>query len=328
MANYHVLITDNVDRDAIELLEQTDGVTVTAPGKMAREAVLSVIVGADALLVRSGTHVDAELLMAAPRLRVIVRAGVGVDNVDLTEATQRGIVVMNTPDGNTVATAEFTIALMLALARHIPAAQRSMQEGRWDRQSFKGFELHGKTLGIIGFGRVGRAVAERARAFGMHVIAHDPYLNDDILDAADRIDIRLVSLDELYTLSEVISLHPTLNDDTRGMINAQSIARMKPGITIVNTARGALIVEADLAAAIASGHVAGAAVDVYAQEPPSPTHPLTGLPEVIHTPHLAASTHEAQQAVALQAAQQIIDALLKGKYQNVVNPDALRKLAG
>ncbi len=228
---------------------------------------------------------------------------------------------MNTPEGNTIATAEETFALMLALARHIPQAYLSMRDGKWDRKSYMGVELRGKTLGVVGFGRIGRAVAKRALAFEMQVIAYDPYISADL--AAD-LGVELVSLEDIYRRSDFITLHAVLTDETREMIRAENIAKMKLGVRIVNAARGALINEADLAEAIKTGRVAGAALDVYAQEPPPPDHPLIGLPGVIHTPHLAASTEEAQVAVAVEAAHLIRDGLLNGQWRNVVNPEVLR----
>ena len=318
---YHVLIPDRVDPAAVELLREAGGIEVTAPGRMSREETLAAIGTVAGLIIRSTTQADAELIGMAPRLKAIVRAGAGVDNVDLPAATARGVVVMNTPEGNTVSTAEHTFALMLALARHIPAAHQALAEGRWERKAFEGVELKGKTLGIVGLGRVGRAVAERALAFGMTVIAYMPY------SAADP-EIEAVGLDVLLARSDFISLHPRLTDETRGMIDAAAIAKMKPGVRIVNAARGAIVDAHALADALRSGHVAGAAVDVYSQEPPSPDYPLVGLPNVVHTPHLAASTADAQIAVAVLAAEQMAGALLRGEYRNVTNPEALPASSG
>jgi D-3-phosphoglycerate dehydrogenase len=317
---YHVLIADSVDPAAVELLRQASGITVTAPGGMSRADVLAAIPSADALVIRSATTADAELLAAAPNLKVIARAGVGVDNVDLPAATRQGIVVMNTPDGNTIATAEHAFGLMLALARHIPDSEISMRGGKWDRKSFMGVELRGKTLGIIGFGRIGRAVAKRALAFEMTVITADPYIAADV---AEDFGVELVDLDTLYARADFITLHSVITDETRGMINAASLSKMKRGVRIVNAARGALIDERALAEAIASGQVAGAALDVYSAEPPPADHPLVGLPGVVHTPHLAASTADAQINVAIDAAQLVLDALQKGEYRNVCNPAVL-----
>ncbi|MBI5667490.1 MAG: phosphoglycerate dehydrogenase [Chloroflexi bacterium] len=321
MTIYHILVPDSVHPSAVEIL-QAAGLNVTAPGQMKRADTLAAIADADALIIRSATKADAELILAAPKLKVIARAGVGVDNVDLDAATKQGIAVMNTPEGNTIATAEHTFGLMLALARHIPQAHASMQQKQWDRKSYMGVELRGKTLGIVGFGRIGRAIARRAQAFDMKVIAHDPYIPMDI---AEDFGVELVSLDTLFARADFITLHSVITDETRHMVNRDSIARMKPGVRIINAARGALINEADLAEAIKSGHVAGAALDVYGEEPPPPDHPLVGLPNVIDTPHLAASTEEAQVAVAVEAAHLVVNALTKGEYKNVVNPEALRK---
>ncbi len=317
---HHVLVPDNVHQKAIDMLAASAGIRVAAPGKLERAALLKAVATADALIIRSGVRADAELIASAPQLKAIARAGVGVDNVDLEAATAQGIIVMNTPGGNTISTAEHTIGLMLALSRHIPQGHQSLAEGRWDRKAFTGVELKGKTLGIVGLGRIGGAIAARAQAFEMRVIAHDPYLPPDIAAAQD---VPLLALDEVYARSDYLSLHALVTDETRGMINADSIARMKRGIRIINAARGALINSADLAAALQSGIVAGAALDVYEQEPPPADHPLIGLPNVTHTPHLAASTADAQVTVAVEAAQLIVAYLLEGVSANVCKPDAL-----
>ncbi len=316
---YHVLVPDSVHPRAVEILTAA-GLKVTAPGQMKRPETLAAVVEADALIIRSATKADAELIQAARRLKVIARAGVGVDNVDLEAATARSIAVMNTPDGNTVATAELTFGLMLALARHIPQAHASLAGGQWDRKSYMGTELRGKTLGIVGFGRIGRAIAKRALAFEMVVIAHDPFVPDDL---GRDLGVEMVSLDDLYARADYITLHSVVTDQTRHMINRETLARMKPGVRLINAARGALIHEGDLAEAIRSGHVAGAALDVYEDEPPPAGHPLIGLPGVIDTPHLGASTEEAQVAVAIEAAELVVAALTRGEYKNVVNPAAL-----
>ncbi len=317
---YTVLVPDNVHPSALDVLNAADGLKIVAPGQMKRDELLAALPEADALIIRSASKIDAEALATAVKLRMIARAGVGVDNVDIPVATERGIVIMNTPDGNTISTAEMTFGLMLALARQIPQAHATMLAGKWDRKSFSGVELRGKTLGVVGFGRIGRAVAKRALAFDMRVIAYDPYIPADV--AAD-LGVELVSLDGIYERSDFISLHAVLTDETRDMINKTTIAKMKPGVRIVDAARGALINEADLAEALKSGKVAGAALDVYPTEPPPADDPLIGLPNVVHTPHLAASTEDAQIVVAVDAAKLVVDALLYGKYQNVVNPAAL-----
>lgn len=320
---YHVLVPDNVDRTAIELLERAEQFSVNAPGKMPRAETLAAVKDAHAMVIRSGTTADAELLNAAPNLKAIARAGVGVDNVDLDVATERGIVVMNTPDGNTIATAEHTIGLMIALSRHIPQGHQSLAEGRWDRKLFMGVELRGKTLGIVGFGRIGRAVAKRALAFDMKVSAFDPYVNAEDMTS---LDVKSASMDEVFENSDFITLHTVITDATRELIRAETIRKMKPGVRIINAARGALINEADLANAISHGHVAGAALDVYQNEPPEDGNPLIGLANVIHTPHLAASTEDAQIQVGVDAAQQVIDALTRQEFRNVVNPAVLEKV--
>lgn len=313
--SFHVLIPDSVNKKAVEILQQA-GLRVTAPGQMKREETLAAIADADALIIRSATKADAALIAAGTQLKAIARAGVGVDNVDLPAATARGIAVMNTPDGNTVATAELTLGLMLALARHIPQAYDSLNAGKWDRKSYMGVELRGKTLGVVGFGRIGRAVAKRAQAFEMSVIAYDPYVS---ADSGRQVGVEMVDLDSLYARADFITLHTVATSETREMINKDSLAKMKTGVRIVNAARGNLIHEGDLADAIKSGQVAGAAVDVYSEEPPPAGHPLVGLPGVIDTPHLGASTEEAQVAVAIEAAELIVAALLHGDYRSVVN---------
>ena len=318
--SFHVLVPDNVDQKAIDILRNCDRVRVSAPGKLERPALLEAINDAQAIIIRSGVTADAELLENASQLKAIARAGVGVDNVDLEAATSKGIVVMNTPGGNTISTAEHTFGLMIALSRHIAQGHQSLLEGRWDRKSYTGVELKGKTLGIIGLGRIGQAIATRAQAFEMNVIAHDPYLPPQV--AAD-IKVPLLDLAGVYAASDFLTLHALVTDESRGMINADSIATMKDGVRIINAARGALINSADLAAGLARGKVAGAALDVFEVEPPPVDHPLIGLPNVIHTPHLAASTSDAQVTVAIEAAQLILDFLLDGKTANVCNPDVL-----
>lgn len=314
---FHVLVPDNVHQNAIDILEASADIRVSAPGKLAREDLLEAVASAHALIIRSGVTADAELLAQAPQLKAIARAGVGVDNVDLAAATARGVTVMNTPGGNTISTAEHTFGLMIALSRHIAPGHQSLAEGRWDRKAFTGVELKGKTLGIIGLGRIGQAIATRAGAFEMTVIAHDPYLPPAV---AESINVPLLALEEVYASADYLTLHAMVTDETREMINAESIATMKEGVRIINAARGVLIHSADLAAALTSGKVAGAALDVYEQEPPPADHPLIGLPNVLHTPHLAASTSDAQITVAVEAAQLIVDFLLQGEAANVCNP--------
>ena len=274
---------------------------------------------ADALVVRSAVEVNAALLEHAAKLRVIGRAGVGVDNIDLDAATRHGIAVMNTPGANAVAVAEHTFALMLALARHLSRADSTTRAGKWEKKSLQGSELKGKRLGIVGLGRVGLEVARRARAFGMEVLAHDPFIAVTI---ARELSIQLASLDELYAASDYLTLHVGLTPQTTGMINESSLAKMKPGVRLINCARGELIQEAALAAALQSGKVAGAALDVFAEEPPK-NSPLLAMPNVIATPHIAGSTHEAQEAVGMQIAMQVREYLKHGVIQNAVNVPSL-----
>ncbi|MDZ4763542.1 MAG: hydroxyacid dehydrogenase [Chloroflexota bacterium] len=318
---YHVLIPDQVHPSALDVLKPVADIRFTAPGQMTRADLLAAVPDADALIIRSASKVDAEILNAAAKLKLIARAGVGVDNVDVPTATARGVMVMNTPDGNTISTAEHTFGLMLALARHIPQGHQSMREGKWDRKSYMGVELRGKTLGVVGFGRIGRAVAARALAFEMRVVAYDPYIPADY---AAGLGVPLVSMETLFAQSDFITLHTLLTDETRNLVRAETIATMKRGVRIIDAARGALINEADLADAIKSGQVAGAALDVFVSEPPEAGNPLVGLAGVIHTPHLAASTEDAQINVAVEAAQLIVDALTRGEYKNVVNPAAVK----
>lgn len=274
---------------------------------------------ADALVVRSAVQVDDKLMEQAPKLRVIGRAGVGVDNIDAEAATRRGIVVMNTPGANAVAVAELTLGLMLALARKLPAANSTMHSGRWEKKSLQGAELRGKTLGILGLGRVGLEVARRARGFGLEIIGSDPFVSGAV---ARENGIRLVTLEELFAASDYITLHVGLTPQTQGIVNAKTLAAMKKGVRIINCARGELVDDAALTAALKSGHVGGAALDVFAEEPPK-NSPYFGMDNVILTPHIAGSTAEAQEAVGIQIAMQVREYLKLGVVQNAVNLPSL-----
>ncbi len=267
-------------------------------------------------MVRSETKITRKVIEAAKRLRVVGRAGVGVDNVDVDAATQRGIVVMNTPGGNTISTAELTFSMLMSLARKIPQANASMKAGEWNRKAFSGVELYNKTLGILGMGRIGTEVARRAIAFGMRVLAYDPYLT---LSRAQALQVELLELDDVFARSDFITVHMPMSDETRGMMNAAAFAKMKPGVRVLNCARGGIISETDLVEAIKSGKVAGAALDVYETEPPPKEFPLRDLPQVIMTPHLGASTEEAQENVGIEVAEAITDYLLNGAVRNAVN---------
>ena len=311
-----IIVADKISERGIALLRDAgwDVLTPTAA------ALPSEIVDADALVVRSATKVTAALLEKAARLRVIGRAGVGIDNVDVDAATRRGVLVMNTPGGNSVSVAEHTLALMLGLARAVPQANASIHAGKWEKSAFSGTELRGKTMGLVGLGRVGTEVARRARALEMKVIAYDPFVTPA---AAQAVEVELVPLDELLRRSDVISLHTSLSAQTEKLIDAAAIAKMKKGVRIVNCARGELIDEAALADALKSGHVAGAGLDTFAHEPPKGS-PLVGLHNVIATPHIAGSTAEAQEEVGTAIAQQIRDFLADGSIRNAVNVPRFR----
>jgi D-3-phosphoglycerate dehydrogenase len=279
----------------------------------------AALADADALVVRSAVQVDDALMAHAPKLRVIGRAGVGVDNIDAEAATRRGIVVMNTPGANAVAVDELTLCLMIALARKLPAANTSMHAGKWEKKNLQGSELRGKTLGILGLGRIGLDVARRARGFGMEIIGTDPFVSAAV---ARENGITLVPMEELFAKADYLTLHVGLTPQTHGIINAKTLATMKKGVRIVNCARGELVCEADLAAALQSGQVAGAALDVFTVEPPKES-PYFGLDNVILTPHIAGSTAEAQEAVGIQIAQQVREYLKLGVVQNAVNMPSL-----
>jgi D-3-phosphoglycerate dehydrogenase / 2-oxoglutarate reductase len=313
----NVLICDPISPRGISLLQQRPEFKVRVLEKRLTEAeLLPLVADVAAMVVRSETKVTRTVIEAATNLRVVGRAGVGTDNVDLEAATQRGIVVMNTPSGNTISTAELTFSMLMALARWIPQAHASMKAGQWIRKEFQGVELHNKTLGILGMGRIGSEVARRAIAFGMRVLAYDPYL---ALSRAKALQVELVELDELYTRSDFITVHMPMSDETRGLVDAAAFAKMKKGVRVLNCARGGIINERDLYEAIQRGQVAGAALDVYEVEPPPKEFPLRQLPQVIMTPHLGASTEEAQENVGIEVAEAITDYLLHSVVRNAVN---------
>ncbi len=320
MAKFRILLSDQLAEQGLQILRAHPEFDVDVKLGLAPSALASIIAGYDALIIRSATKVTREVIDAASNLRVIGRAGVGVDNVDLEAATRRGIVVMNSPLGNTVTTAEHTIAMMMAVARHIPAADRALREGRWDRSRFIGVELCNKVLGIIGLGNIGRVVADRALGLKMHVIASDPILTSE---AASKLGVELVSLDELLARADFITIHTPLTPETRGMIGQAAFQKMKPGVRLINCARGGIVDEQALVDALRSGKVAGAALDVFSQEPLPPDHPLLSFPNVVVTPHLGAATDEAQTQVAIDIAQQVADFLLHGIVRHAVNLPAL-----
>jgi D-3-phosphoglycerate dehydrogenase len=311
-----VLISDKLAPEGIRILEAADGLEVDSKPGIDPAELAKIIGEYDALVIRSGTKVTAELIGAAVKLKAVGRAGIGVDNVDVEAASKNGIVVINTPGGNNVTTAEHTISMMLACARHIPQSDASLRAGEWRRGDFVGTEVCGKILGIVGIGNIGSIVSDRARGLKMKVIAYDPFITEE---GAKRLGIELVGLDELYERADFISVHTPLTDDTRGLISDAAFDKMKPGVRIVNCARGGIVDEPALAKAIKAGKVAGAALDVFVEEPPGPNHPLVGLPQVVATPHLGASTGEAQLNVAISVAEQIRDFLLHGSITSAVN---------
>jgi D-3-phosphoglycerate dehydrogenase len=314
-----IVLAEKVSPATLAIFQKEPGWKIVTADQIAPGGLHDELADADALIVRSAVQADAALLAAAPKLRIIGRAGVGVDNIDAAEATRRGIVVMNTPGANAVAVAELTLGLMISMSRSIPRANASMHAAKWDKKSLQGSELRGKTLGIIGLGRIGLEVARRAQAFGMDVIGYDPFIAPVI---ARENHVALLSLDEVLSGSDFLSLHVGLTPQTEGLINQRSIALMKKGVRIVNCARGELIVDQALAEAVQSGHVAGAALDVFRQEPLKDS-PYFGIDNVLLSPHIAGSTDEAQEAIGIQLANQVRDYLKLGVVQNAVNVASL-----
>jgi len=312
-----ILIAEPLSPAGIELLQSQAGWTtvVSNPKEYAQH-----LADADALVVRSAVQVNADVLAKAPKLRVVGRAGVGVDNVDLNAATAAGVLVMNTPGGNAISVAEHALAVMLDMARHITQASVSTRSGKWEKKKFLGSELRGKTLGIVGLGSIGREVVKRARAFEMRLLARDPYVTSQI---AQDLGVELVSLDDLYAASDYITLHVSLTPETERMLSRDAFAKMKPGVRIVNCARGELLDDAALRDAIESGKVSGAALDVFAVEPPLAGYPLFALDSVIATPHIGGSTEEAQEIVGVRIAEQLVEYLKNGVAINAVNMPAL-----
>ena len=316
-----VLVCDPISQTGIEHLQQQDGLeTIVLDRCHSEEELLPIVKDVSAMAVRSETKVTKAILEAAPEMRIVGRAGVGVDNIDIEAATQNGVIVMNTPGGNTTATCELTFSMMMALARNIPQAHGSMAIGEWNRKAFKGVELYGKTLGVLGMGRIGGEVARRAVAFGMRVMAYDPYITPSRAKASQ---VELASLEDIYTAADFITVHMPMTDETRGMLNKDTFATMKPSVRLLNCARGGIINETDLCEALKEGTIAGAALDVYESEPLAKDSPLRGCPNLILTPHLGASTVEAQDNVGLEVAQGISDYLLHGSLMNSINMPSL-----
>ncbi len=312
-----VLVSDPISQRGVDALAEGGLLDVTFQPGLPHDELLKIIPQYSALVVRSQTKVGADVIAAAKKLKAIGRAGVGVDNVDVDAATQRGIVVMNTPGGNTVSTAEHAFSLLVSMARNIPQADASVKSGKWDRKSFQGVELNGKTLAVLGMGRIGTEVAKRALAFGMRVLAYDPYLSEA---RARSLQVELVeNLDDAIPQADFITMHMPLTDETRHMLDARRLGLMKKGARVVNCARGGLVDEKALAEHLASGHLAGAALDVFEEEPPEAGSPLRSLPNIVFTPHLGASTAEAQESVGIEIAQTIRAAILDGTINNAVN---------
>lgn len=309
-----VLVSDNLSKNGVEILKN-GGLDVTVKTGMTKDELKACIGEFDGIVVRSETKMTADVIAVANNLKVIGRAGSGLDNVDKIAASKKGIVVMNTPGGNTVTTAEHTIALMFALARKVPQANQSIAAGKWEKKQFMGVELFNKTLGIIGFGNIGREVAKKAIGLEMNVLAFDPFVDED---TASELGVKKAALDEIFSVSDFITVHTSLNPETKNLINKDSIAKMKKGVRIINCARGGIVNEADIVEAIKNGKVAGAAFDVFEKEPPD-NYDFLNLPEIIRTPHLGASTTEAQDNVALAVADQIVDYLVNGTIRNAVN---------
>jgi D-3-phosphoglycerate dehydrogenase len=314
-----IIITDAVDKKSVSILENA-GFQVTYHPGMPKEEIQKVIKDFNALIVRSDTQVTPDLIELMDNMEVIGRAGAGVDNINREAATRKGIIVMNTPGGNTVSTAEHTMALMLSMCRNIAQANQSLRAGKWDRKKYKGTELQGKTLGIIGLGKIGREVAVRSKAFGMRIIGYDPVLSEEV---AAKIGAELVDLNTVLAQSDIITVHVPLSDETRNLISSETLEKCKDGVKLINCARGGIIEEAALIKALDSGKVSAAAFDVYLSEPPDFGGPLIQHPKVVTTPHLGASTDEAQEKVAIQIAEQIVDLFNQKGVRGAVNAAAI-----
>jgi D-3-phosphoglycerate dehydrogenase len=324
-----VLVSDSLAAQGVELLQSAKGIEVLDKPGTTPEELLELIGDVSGLVIRSATKVTAEVIAKADKLKVIGRAGIGVDNVDVRAATARGIVVVNTPEGNNVTTAEHAIALMVSLARHIPQATASMKAGKWEKKKFQGLELYNRTLGVIGAGNIGRIVVLRAKGFGMRVIVHDPYLS---AENAARMEIEQVSFEDLLARSDVISVHVPKSKDTLGLLDRAAFEKTKKGVLVINAARGGIVCEESLYDALDSGQVAGAGLDVFVQEPPPDDHPLVQHPNVICTPHLGASTEQAQINVSIAVAEQVRDYLRDGIVRNSINvpsvpPEVMQEVA-
>jgi D-3-phosphoglycerate dehydrogenase len=319
MNNIKVFIADDVNDEKLAPLRDA-GINVIKETKLPPEELIKRINDADGIIVRSATKITAEIMDHAKKLKVIGRAGVGVDNIDVKAATERGIVVMNAPDGNTITTAEHTFAILVSMARNVPQAHAKLQAGTWDKKSFVGVELYGKTLGVIGLGRIGKHVVNIAKGFGMKIFAYDPFVSQE---QANELGIEIGKLDEVLGQADFLTIHTPVTDETRGILGKDAFSKMKKGVRIVNCARGGLVDEVALLEAINDGIVEGAALDVYSIEPVGEDSPLLHHPKIITTPHLGASTKEAQEGVALTVAEQMRDYLISGELRNAVNAPSL-----
>lgn len=313
---FKVLVSDPISDLGIQQLMDADDVTVDKNTGLSEDELVQIIGDYDALLVRSQTRVTERIMTAGKNLKVVGRAGVGVDNIDLEAATKRGIIVINAPDGNTITTCEHTFAMMMALARHIPQAYAKTIGGTWDRKTFLGVELRNKTLGVLGMGRIGSEVAKRAKAFGMSILGYDPFLTEE---RAEKLGIKLASVDEIIRNADFMTVHTPLTPETKHMIARPQFEVMKKGMRIINCARGGVIDEMALVEAIDEGIVAGAAFDVFESEPPAQDHPFLSHPKIIVTPHLGASTVEAQENVAIDVSEQVLHILRDEPFKNAVN---------
>ncbi|MBM3302445.1 MAG: phosphoglycerate dehydrogenase, partial [Deltaproteobacteria bacterium] len=310
-----VLVSDSLSPQGVKILQETPGIEVDVNTGLTPEELKGIIGQYHGLIIRSATRVTAEIIEAARHLKVIGRAGISLDNVDVPAASKRGIVVMNTPEGNIITAAEHTMAMIMALSRNIPQGTASLKAGKWEKDNLEGRELFNKTLGLIGAGHIGRIVAQRAKGMMMKVIVYDPYIKPEVLE---KLDFEPVSFDELLGRADYITIHTPKTQETKNMINKEVLARMKKGAMLINCARGGIVNEDDLCDALVSGHLGGAALDVFDKEPPGALRLLT-LPNIICTPHLGASTKEAQENVAVDVAHQVVVYLLHGSVKNAVN---------
>lgn len=321
-----ILVSDKLSEAGLKILKDAPGLEIDTKSGLKPDEIKAIIGQYDGLIIRSGTKVTADLISAANNLKIIGRAGIGVDNVDTVAASKKGIIVENTPGGNVVTTAEHAIAMMFAVARKIPQANGSMKEGKWEKTKFVGSEIYNKVLGVVGIGNIGKIVADRAIGLKMKVIAYDPFLSPE---SAAKMGVELVELDDLFSRADFITIHTPLNDKTRNLIDRAAFGKMKRGVYIINCARGGIVNEEALAAAVQEGIVAGAALDVFLEEPVKPDFPLLKLENVICTPHLGASTDEAQENVAVEVAEQMVEFFVKGVVKNAVNyPSISGELAG